>query len=267
VVLSGSSEPNRVVKVTMKVERDRLPSITEDSTAETAADTLVGDKFVQIISGTSPRRVQPGMEIRFKPSPDLTKSIDLAQFRKQLLVMDSLLTEIEGGTSPLGQFVIGDQMYRDLRVRMSDLDLALRDATRATSTVGHELYTDALYLQIRDPFVKLDQSLAKLQSGQGSAGRFLRDNQQYEQVRAQIVALRQSIGDVRTWELMRSDGMYEDWNRNVGGWIRMVDEFNVTPMLLTTAVYDNLNGMAKELQGTVKDFRGNPRKFLRLKVF
>src|SRR5882757_7034393 len=34
VTLSGLSEPHRVVKVTMKVRRDLLQSITEDSTAE-----------------------------------------------------------------------------------------------------------------------------------------------------------------------------------------------------------------------------------------
>ena len=67
VVLSGSSEPNRVVKVTMIVERDRLPSITEDSTAQTAADTLVGDKFIQITSGTqSAPRSSPAWKSRSK---------------------------------------------------------------------------------------------------------------------------------------------------------------------------------------------------------
>src|ERR1700693_1522886 len=40
VALSGSSDPNRIVKVTLIVERDWLPSIAEDSTAQTAADTM-----------------------------------------------------------------------------------------------------------------------------------------------------------------------------------------------------------------------------------
>ncbi len=38
-------------------------------------------------------------------------------------------------------------------------------------------------------------------------------------------------------------------------------------MLTTSAVYDNLQGMAKELQTTTKDFRENPKKYLRFKVF
>jgi len=150
---------------------------------------------------------------------------------------------------------------------MGDLDRALRDAASATSSVGRELYTDELYRKIREPFTNLDQTLAKLQSGQGSAGQFLRDNAQYEQVRAQIVDLRKSVAEIRAGDAMRSDALYQQWNQNLTGWIRMVDEFNVTPMLGSTVVYENLQGMAKELQGTVKDFRGNPQKYLRLKVF
>ena len=38
-------------------------------------------------------------------------------------------------------------------------------------------------------------------------------------------------------------------------------------MLTTSAVYDNLQGMAKELQAQGKEFRENPRKFLRMKLF
>ena len=267
VTLSGSSQPNRVVMLKMIVERGRLASVTEDSTAETASETLVGDKFIKITSGTAAGRVQPGQEIRFKASADLTKDIDLSKFRKQMLVMDDLLTQIENGEGLLGQFVMGDQMYRELRDRMGEVERAFHTAADKTSAVGREIYGDALYGRVREPFLKLNETLAKLQSGQGSAGQFLRDSAQYDQVRAQITDLRKSIADVRSMEVVTSDAMYEDWNRSVAGWIRMVDEVNVTPMLGTTAVYDNLNGMAKELQGTVKDFRGNPKKFLRLKVF
>src|SRR5690242_15844439 len=46
VELSGSAEPNRVVKVEVLIDSDRLASITEDSTAQTSADTVVGDMFI-----------------------------------------------------------------------------------------------------------------------------------------------------------------------------------------------------------------------------
>src|SRR5262245_33815339 len=42
VELSGSNIPNRVVRVTMQVDRERLKSIPADSTAQASAETLVG---------------------------------------------------------------------------------------------------------------------------------------------------------------------------------------------------------------------------------
>jgi hypothetical protein len=36
---------------------------------------------------------------------------------------------------------------------------------------------------------------------------------------------------------------------------------------MTTAVYENLNGSLKALQESMRDFRLNPRKYMRLKIF
>jgi hypothetical protein len=38
-------------------------------------------------------------------------------------------------------------------------------------------------------------------------------------------------------------------------------------LLTSSAVYENLQGMAKEVQTTTKEFRQNPQKFLRIKLF
>src|ERR1039457_2802456 len=84
VELSGSNEPNRVVKVTMTIERDRLPSITDDSTAETTSDTIIGDKFIDVTSGTGARHLAGGDELRYKSSGNLMQRLDIAQFQQQM---------------------------------------------------------------------------------------------------------------------------------------------------------------------------------------
>ena len=66
VELSGSNEPNRVVKVTMSIGRERLPSITDDSTADTISDTIIGDKFIDVTSGTSAQHLMPGGDFSSK---------------------------------------------------------------------------------------------------------------------------------------------------------------------------------------------------------
>ncbi len=267
VDLSGSNDPHRVVRVSMRVDRDRLDSITADSTAQTTSDTLVGDKFVDITSGVSADHLPPGGEIKFKGSTELMKSIDLAQFQQSVKSVEALLDDIEQGRTPLGQFIAGDQLYNQLRDKIRGLQDSMHAATNTAGAIGQALYTDTMYRQIVDPLRQLDQGLAKLQSGQGPLGQALRDPQQYQSAQAQVADLRKSIGALAHTEMMTSDQMYKDWNREAIALIQAVDAFQTTPLLTTSAVYDNFNGMAKEFQGTVKDFRENPRKYLRLKVF
>jgi phospholipid/cholesterol/gamma-HCH transport system substrate-binding protein len=267
VELSGSNEPNRVVKVTMSIGRERLPSITDDSTADTISDTIIGDKFIDVTSGTSAQHLMPGGELQFKGSGDLMQRLDIAQFQKQMHLIEVLLDDIEQGKSPLGEFIMGETIYNDLRKKITELQRGIHVAADTTTAVGKALYTDTLYRKISEPLRQLDESLARLQSGQGPAGSLLRDTQQYEQALAQVADLRRSIESLHGAEMTTSDRAYRDWMRQAAAIIRQVDEFNAGPMLTTSAVYDNLQGMAKEFQAATQEFRENPQKFLRIKLF
>ena len=267
VALSGATQPNRVVRVTMTVARDQLSSIPADSTAQPAAETLVGDMFIQISSGQSHQHVQPGTEIAYEGAPDLVQSLDLSQFRKSLQQMDALLTDIENGRNRLGQFIMTDDFYRELIRRVGEVEHSVQSLSSTTNAFGRELYSDTLYQRIAAPIQHLDDTLARLQSGQGGAGQFLQDNAQYDKLYSQIATLRKSVEDVHTSPFMTSSASYDDWNRTLQTLIREVDEFSVSPLMATGSVYENLNGVAKELQQNVREFRQHPQKFLRLKLF
>ena len=192
--------------------------------------------------------------------------LDIAQFQRQMHLIELQLDDVEQGRSPLGAFIKGDAIYNEVRDKITQLQRGIHVAAETTTAVGQALYTDALYRKVTGPLKKLDESLARLQSGQGT-GALLRDTQQYEQALAQVADLRRSIGSLRGTEMMKSDGAYNDWTRQVSAITRQVEEFNAGGMLTTSAVYDNLDGMAKELQAKGKEFRINPRKFLRMKLF
>jgi hypothetical protein len=49
--------------------------------------------------------------------------------------------------------------------------------------------------------------------------------------------------------------------------IGTVDEFNAGPLFAAPQSYESMAGSLKELENTLRDFRGNPRKYLRLKIF
>src|ERR1035441_3602985 len=87
VELSGSNEPNRVVKITMTIERDRLPSFTDDS--------LIGDKFIDVTSGTGAKHLAAGGELQYKASGGLMQRLDIAQFQQQMHLIELQLDDIE----------------------------------------------------------------------------------------------------------------------------------------------------------------------------
>jgi phospholipid/cholesterol/gamma-HCH transport system substrate-binding protein len=267
VALSGSSNPQRIIRVQMTVERGRLASITSDSQTQISNDTLIGDKFVDISTGKASGHIPENGELNFKAQPDLMRSIDLSDFERQLRLVNGILDEIEGGRTPLGQFVMGDQVYTSLRHRIIEVQNALKRATGATAQIGGILYTDALYQKFRAPVLELDQTLSRLQSGQGEMGRFLRDPAQYQQLRGMLQDMRKNIAAARSADLMKSDDAYRSWTASATSFLRKIDELNASPMLNGTDLYESWTGAAREMQNTVKDFRENPRKYLRLKVF
>lgn len=266
VAFSGSNDPLRIVKITLTVGRDKLGSISDDSQTQISAD-LFGDKFVDIISHEAPGHIAPFGELKFKNQPDMMRTVDLVDLERQLRTVDATLSDIENGANPLGQFILTDTVYMSLRKKFIEMQGLIGKVKRTTNFAGSVIYTDALYLKMQAPLVQLDQTLARWQSGQGAPGKFLRDPAQFEQARAQLRDLRKSIDNAESTEFISSDETYAGWNRTVSGLIQKVDEVDAMPMFSSSEVYDNLNGAAAEMQKTMKDFREDPRKLLRLRIF
>ena len=265
VALSGSRDPKRVVRVTLTVERKSLSMIPVGSYAELGTDTPVGDKFVDVTSrgrGTTP----PNSELPYQEPSDLFKTLDFAQFEARLRQMDGILTEIEGGRGRVGVFVTGTKIYDDVRREMGKIEKAMRAASSTTSDFGREVYTERLYRQLLAPLTDFDQSLARLQSGQG-AGAWLRDSAAHDKLLASVKGARESIAGIRTSPFIQSDALYESVNRWTISMTRTVDDLNTGSLFGAPQTYESLTGTAKNLEATMKDFRENPRKYLRLKIF
>src|SRR2546427_8551288 len=53
--LSGSKDPTRIVEIDMTIKYGYLNEIPKDSMAGIAASNLLGDKYINIMKGTSPQ--------------------------------------------------------------------------------------------------------------------------------------------------------------------------------------------------------------------
>ena len=228
---------------------------------------LFRSQFVDVTSGTAAQAIRDGGELIYKNQPEMLKSLDLTQFTQQLRVVDATLTDLEQGRSQFGKFFQDTEFYNDLSRRLKELHAGIRAAVGTNTTVGSLLNSDQMSRQVGDLLAHLDESLAQLESGQGDFGRLLRDSGQYDQLLAGVRDLHKSVAALGGGPLLESEAQYNEWNQRLAGWIQSVDELNTNPMLLTPTVYENLNGEARELRDTLRDFRENPRKYLWVKIF
>lgn len=267
VELSGSQNASRAVRVTLLFYRDRLNGVPVDSVAQISSDSLIGDKFVDINGGSSPKTIPAEGEMIYKDQPELLRSLDLTQFTKQLRLVDETLTDIEQGRSQFGKFYQGQSFYNDLLRRLVELQKGIQAAVSTTGAVGSLLNSDRIHQQVSDLLERIDREIAKVQSGQGTAGQLLSDSAEYDRLLSKAQDFRRSIEALQKNDLLQSDSAYRSANRTLSALIQSVDEFNRTPQMTTTAVYDNLNGSFQELRDNLRDFRLNPKKYLRLKIF
>jgi len=267
VELSGSKDPNRAVKVTLQFYRDRLRGVPADSVAQISSDSLIGDKFVDINGGTSPQTIPAEGEMIYKNQPELVRSLDLTQFTQQLRLVDETLTDIEQGRSQFGKFYQGTEFYNSLMRRLTEVQKGIAAAVGTTSTVGSLLSSDKLYAQVSDNLEQIDRTIAQIQAGQGTGGQLLRSSAPYDELLRQTREFHHTLEEIGKSDLLQSDSMYDSVTQSLGTLIQRVDEFNRDPMMRNTVLYDNLNGSLKELRDSLRDFRLNPRKFMRLKLF
>jgi phospholipid/cholesterol/gamma-HCH transport system substrate-binding protein len=270
--LTKSKDPNRVIEVRLKIEEEFLPHIPEDSRTGVDSATMLGDKYIDITMGRSPRPVRPDGELHFRPPSALVKSIDLQQFEVQLRAIDQIIRDIQDGKGSLGIFVTSDQLYHSVLDGVTHIDKSLRASVSTHTRLGQFLYSAEGYEELRAPVRQLDDRLAKLE-----ASPYLRNTSQYDQIRDQIDQVRRTLADLNAGkgaggQLLASDAAYIDWNRRAVALIESVDALNygeggMGHLLVNAQAYESLHGMLQNLETTAKEFREDPQKFLRLKIF
>ena len=266
VRLSGLKDPNRVVQVRMQVEETYLPDIPIDSTTSLDSANMLGDEYVDITMGHSPDHVRAGSVLRFPPPNSMMQNIDLLQFDQQLHTIDQILQDMQQGKGQLGQFIVDDALYSQFLDGVKKVEKQIHAATSSQSQLGQMLYSASMHDQLVASIRQLDDQLARMQSTA-----MFQSTAQYDRIRDQLAQLRKTLADLDAGPMFSSDDQYNQWNRMLGAWIENLDALasgqgNAGHMLVSADMYEALNGSVRELVATIKEFRANPQRFLRVKV-
>ncbi len=281
VELSGEAKPGRIVRIGMKIENRMLSAIPSDSKVTIGAESLLGAKLLAIKKGQSSTPVGPNGELQSFASPELEDiqqqaSQSIAVLQNILVKADGIIAQVESGKGTIGKLLVDEELFNRFLQITKDIQSLTASLNAGKGTMGKLLNDDALYNDVRKSLGRLDTVIADIQAGQGTAGKLLKDPAVYDETRKILSEMRVLLADVNAGKgtagkLLKSDELASQLSGTIKRIDTTIDKINsgqgtLGQLLVNPSLYENLNGTAVEMKGLMKDFRANPKKFLRIKL-
>ncbi|HPT27030.1 MAG TPA: MlaD family protein [Bryobacteraceae bacterium] len=284
IELTGHPDVDRTIRMTMQIDKNYLKSIPVDSELGFSAESVLGEKFLNIRRGTKPETMRNGGEIKARDDRDFLEIVQsamplLESLQSILARLDKIVGTVEAGKGSIGKLITDEQVYNRINGMLGNIQTITGDLADGKGTIGKLLRDDALYTELRQTTARLDAIAAGLEKGEGTAGKFLKDAALYNELRSATAEIRTLVADLNAGKgsagkFLKDEALH---NRLVATLDRIngtMDRLNagqgtLGQLLVNPSLYENLTGTTGEMRGLMKDFRANPKKFLtiQLKLF
>jgi phospholipid/cholesterol/gamma-HCH transport system substrate-binding protein len=170
--------PSGMFRVRLRVREDLHPLIRLDSVASIQTDGLVGNKFVQVETGTdgSPQ-VPEGGTIRSREPFDLAAMF--VRLNETIDLITTAITDVKTGVDEALRAV--STTATEAQVLIGDIGTEMRTITSASKVVAADLQA----------------ILGDVRQGRGSLGKFVTDDEFYERARAIAAEAERAIANLR----------------------------------------------------------------------
>jgi phospholipid/cholesterol/gamma-HCH transport system substrate-binding protein len=282
VALSGLNDPNRTIRVDFQVDDGMLKQIPVDSVATIAADNLLGStKFINIKKGKKAETVKANAEIQALDTREFDEVVQqgyqvLGSLQAILVKVQDIVGQVEVGKGTIGKLLVDETLYKSMQETVGQLQLLASTLNSNKGTVGKLIHDEQLYSDVRTTLARFDSVAAGLQNGQGAAGKFLKDPALYDDLHKSVLQMNTLLGDLNAGkgtagQFLKDEKLARQLSDTITRIDTTIDKINsgqgtIGQLMVNPELYDSLNGTTRELNGLLKDFRANPKKFLRIKL-
>lgn len=282
VALSGSKDPNKIIRVDFQVDEQMLKQIPADSQVSVASDNLLGNsKFLNIKKGKSAQTVEPNGYLQALDTRQFDEVVQqgyavLGSLQGILTQVQGIVGQVEDGKGTIGKLLVDDTLYKSLQATVDQLQLLAATLNSDKGTIGRLIHDPALYSDVKTTVGRVDSLIAGLQNGEGTAGKVLKDPALYNDLHTSVTQLNTILRDLNAGKgtagkLLKSDQLAGQISQSLTKFNTTLDKINsgqgtIGQLMVNPQLYDSLNGTTRELHELLKDFRANPKKFLRIKL-
>jgi phospholipid/cholesterol/gamma-HCH transport system substrate-binding protein len=289
VQLSGSPDPNRTVRIAMEIDNRFLGSIPVDSQAGLGNSTLLGSRIITIKRGIAAQTIQPGGELPSSESAELEdifrqSSSTLAALQLTVKKINDIVDTVQSGKGTIGQLLVDDTMAKKMLAVLDSAQAIANQAQMVVATlnsdknsVGKLLHdNNELYSQLHSSLTTMNEVIDKVNNGPGTLSRLINDPTLFDQARDSLAQVHDLLagleaGQGTAGKLLKSDELHEQIRGSLARVDTLLDKINngqgtISRLLNDPTIAQDLDGVMRETQGLLKDFRSNPKKFLRIKM-
>jgi phospholipid/cholesterol/gamma-HCH transport system substrate-binding protein len=281
VELTGSNDSKRIVRVTLELEKSLLRQIPKDSVAAVAAENLLGSKYINIEKGKDPQPVAPEAELVAKDTSEFDEVLRssynlLTGLRGTLERIDRIVAVVEKGEGSIGKLIYDKQLYDNLGRTAAEANRLIAQLNSGKGTISKLLYDDELHNNLQGSLARVNGLLDDLQAGKGTAGKLMKDEALYQDFRRTMAEFRQiatnlNAGKGTAGKLLKDPALHDQLQATLKRVDVLFDKINtgegtLGQLVVNPQMYESLNGASRELQGFLKAFRANPKKYLSIKL-
>lgn len=263
------------VEVAFDVSRSMRQRITSDSRISIGSLSLLGEATLDITASATGTPVPDGGMVASAPPAPLVTDIT-AKAATGLDEMTKLMVDLRGGKGTLGKLVTDQAVYDDLSAMLKTTQTVVSNLNKTNGTMGKLINDPAVYTELRSSLAELRSMTARINAGEGSLGRLLKDDTLARSAGEMTRNLEDVTGRLRRGEgtagkLLTDEGLY----RRIDALTTRLDELVTSlndgqgtagQLLKDRQLYDNLNGAVGDMRQLITEIRGNPKKYLNVKV-
>ncbi len=288
ISLSGSKDPQRLVRIEMQIPEHELRDIPVDSVASISAANVLGTKYINIKSGMGSTTVRSGQELPSAPTGEIQDLVQqgfgvIASLQRTVERVDRIVGEVESGQGSIGKLLVDPTLYNHVLDIVDEVKQLADVLNSDRGTLGKLLNDRELYDQFQASLTRIDTAVQSLQNvvqglenGEGTAGKLLKDPALYNDAQQTVTQINQLIADLNAGKgtagkFLKSDELSNQVQATINRIDVLVDKINagqgtIGQLLVNQQLYDNLNGATRQMNLLMQDFRANPKKFLRIKL-
>src|SRR5215510_1455320 len=263
------------VEVTMQVNTDQQPRITDRSIASLGSVSLLGEAAVDITANSQGTPVPQWGYVRSGPAPGSFATAASAA-TKTLEQTNVLLEGVNQGRGTMGKLVTDDALYRELNEFVNSAEALTRNLNSGRGTVGRLINDPAAAKSLEASLENLQTVTARLRNGEGSLGQLLNNDALSKSVTSATSNLDAITGRINKGEgtagkLITDAELYNRLNSMADRLDRLAASLNqgegtAGQLLHDKQLYENMNGAVTQLQELLKEIKADPKKYLNVRV-